>query len=220
MTAAVTVVRVIVSLMYQVARKLLAVPAVLLRRNAGKEAELPVLRHENAVLRRQLTAPVRYSPADRLWLAALSSLIPRRRWAQVFPATPATLLGAAPPPDRAQVGLQHAPAQARPAADRQRGEGAGAALARENPRWGSRRIQGELVRLGHPIGATTVWEILTAAGIDPAPRRSGPTWREFLTAQAEGSSPATSSTSTWSTCAVCTRWCSSNTAPAASTSPA
>ncbi|OMI37057.1 integrase catalytic subunit [Streptomyces sparsogenes DSM 40356] len=73
-------------------RKLLAVPAVLLRRDTAKNAELLVLRHENAVLRRQLTRPVRYEHADRLWFAALSSLIPRRRWAQVFPVTPATLL--------------------------------------------------------------------------------------------------------------------------------
>jgi hypothetical protein len=84
--------QVIVSFVYQVARKLLAVPAVLLRRDVAKEAELLVLRHENAVLRRQLTGPVRYDQADRLWLTALSSLIPRRRWAQVFPVTPATLL--------------------------------------------------------------------------------------------------------------------------------
>jgi putative transposase len=178
-------VQVIVSLVYQVARKLLALPAVLLRRDVTKEAELLVLRHENAVLSRQLAGPRRYSPADRLWLAALSSLLPRRRWAQVFPVTPATLL----------AWHRHLIARKWDYSMRRRKPGRPPTatavkalvlrLARENPRWGCRRIQGELVRLGHGIGATTVWEILTAAGLDPAPRRSGPTWREFLTEQAQ-----------------------------------
>ncbi|MFF3877205.1 integrase core domain-containing protein [Streptomyces sp. NPDC001978] len=78
----------ITSLRYRATRALLSVPAVLLRRETAKDAELPVLRHENAVLRRQLTSPIRYEPADRFWLAALSSLIPRRRWSSVFPVTP------------------------------------------------------------------------------------------------------------------------------------
>jgi hypothetical protein len=57
-------------------------------------------------------------------------------------------------------------------------------MARENPTWGHRPIHGELGRLGYAIAASTVREILHAAGIDPAPRRAGPAWRQFLTAQA------------------------------------
>jgi putative transposase len=57
-------------------------------------------------------------------------------------------------------------------------------MAQENPGWGYRRIRGELAGLGHPIAASTVWAILKAAGLDPAPRRSGPTWQQFLAAQA------------------------------------
>ena len=59
-------------------------------------------------------------------------------------------------------------------------------IATDNPGWGHRRVQGELVKLGHPIAASTVWQILHSAGIDPAPRRGGPTWKQFLTAHARG----------------------------------
>ena len=160
--------QVIISLVYQLTRKLLTVPAVLLRRDVSKEAELLVLRHENAVLSRQLTSPRRYSPADRLWLVALSSLLPRRRWAQVFPVTPATLLAW----HRRLIARKWDYSMRRRSPGRPPTASAVKALAlrlaEENPRWGCRRIQGELVRLGHRIGATTVWEILTAAGLDPA----------------------------------------------------
>jgi len=59
-------------------------------------------------------------------------------------------------------------------------------IAIENPTWGRRRVQGELVRLGHQIAASTVWQILHDAGIDPVPRRAGTTWKQFLAAQARG----------------------------------
>jgi putative transposase len=82
---------VIFSVVYLLVRRLLGCLMVLARGEVSKDAELLVLRHENAVLRRQI-GRVRYRRADRLWLAALSRLIPRRRWAQVFAVTPATLL--------------------------------------------------------------------------------------------------------------------------------
>ena len=59
-------------------------------------------------------------------------------------------------------------------------------LAGDNPLWGYRRIHGELTKLGVSVAPSTIWEILHAAGIDPAPRRVAPTWRQFLTAQATG----------------------------------
>jgi putative transposase len=149
----------------------------------SKDAELLVLRHENAVLRRQISR-IRYAPEDRAWLAALSRLLPRRRWAEVFPVTPATILAW----HRRLVSRKwdHT-------AHRQPGRPPTAAaikkliirLATENPSWGHRRVQGELIRLGHHIAASTVWHILDKAGIDPAPRRSGPTWHQFLAAQAK-----------------------------------
>ena len=163
---------------------LLGCLTVLTRRQASKDAELLVLRRENAVLRRQV-GRVRYQPAGRLWLAALSRLVPRRRWAEVFALTPATLLA------------WHRRLVARKwdyASRRGPGRPSTAAairklvirIATENPTWGHRRVQGELVRLGHPIAASTVWQILHAAGIDPVPRRTGPTWKQFLAAQAHG----------------------------------
>jgi hypothetical protein len=79
------------TLAYVIIRFVFSLVAVLVRGEMSKDVELLVLRHENAVLRRQIPRP-RYEPADRLWFAALSRLVPRRRWSAVFPVTPATIL--------------------------------------------------------------------------------------------------------------------------------
>jgi transposase len=175
---------VVISVVYLLVRCLLGCLTVLSRGQASKDAEFLVLRHENAVLRRQV-GRVRYEPGDRLWLAALSRLVPRRRWGEVFAVTPATLLAwhrrlVAHKWDyasRRRPGRPSTAAAIRKLVIR---------IATENPAWGHRRVQGELVRLGHPIAASTVWQILHDAGIGPAPRRTGPTWKQFLTAQARG----------------------------------
>jgi putative transposase len=82
---------VIISVVYLFVRSLLGCLMMLARHRVSKDAELLVLRHENAVLRRQV-GRVHYEPGDRLWLAALSRLVPRGRWGEVFAVTPATLL--------------------------------------------------------------------------------------------------------------------------------
>ncbi|MEV0408997.1 hypothetical protein [Actinoallomurus sp. NPDC050550] len=173
----------LLSLLYRLVRCLLGVLAVLVRSDLSKDVELLVLRHENQVLRRHLRGRPRWDHVDRLWLTALSRLVNRRRWAEIFPVTPATILR----------WHRHLVARKWTNTNRRRPgrPSTGVSIktlilrmARENPTWGHRRIQGELARLGYAIAASTVWEILHAAGIDPTPRRAGPTWRQFLAAQA------------------------------------
>ena len=174
----------LLKIVYLLTRRVLGLAVLVFRGDRAKDAELLVLRHENAVLRRH-AGRVRYELSDRVWFAAVARLLPRRCWTGIFPVTPATLLAwhrkladgkydtsKRRTPGRPPTALGIARLVVR--------------LARENPLWGHRRIHGELAKLGIAVAPSTVWEILRAAGIDPAPRRSGSTWRQFLHAQAVG----------------------------------
>ena len=154
--------------------------ALLARSSAAKDAELLMLRHEVAVLRRRVTRP-RLDWADRAVLAGLARLLPRPNWRGSF-VRPATLLRWRNLVRRRwsyphRRGRPSVTAEPRTLVMR---------LARENPTWGYRRIHGELRRLGYTIGASTEWAILHRAGVDPAPVRSALSWRQFLRAQAKG----------------------------------
>jgi putative transposase len=168
-------------LIYQMFSKLLGWIVLRTRSDTSKEIEILVLRHQLAVLQRRTPRP-RMSWTDRALLAALTRLLPVRRRLGLL-VTPATILRW----HRQLVTRRWTTQPVRP------GRPAIAAglralivrLATENPTWGYRRIHGELASLGYQIGASTVWRILNAAGIDPAPRRAGPTWAQFLEAQAK-----------------------------------
>jgi putative transposase len=150
--------------------------------NLNSDVELVVLRHQLKVLRRQVSRP-RLRRRDRLFMAAISRTLPRARWSS-FVVSPQTLLrwhrdlvrrkwtyrrravGGRPPiPDAVRELIVR--------------------MGRDNPRWGCIRIRGELAKLGIRVSATKIRSLLRLAGLGPAPRRGGPTWSEFLRAQAQ-----------------------------------
>ena len=141
-----------------------------------------MLRQQLRVLRRQVGRP-RFTVLDRVLLAAASRAIPRDRWAS-FLVTPQTLLRWHRELVRRKWTYHKERKPGRPPID-PTVAGLILRMARENPRWGWVRIAGELRKLGIRVGATTIRALLRRQGLGPAPRRSGPTWTQFLRAQAE-----------------------------------
>jgi len=173
--------------------------ALLARSGTSKDVEILVLRHEIAMLRRQVARP---EPdwADRAMIAPLTRAAARApsgapdRDARHPPRL-------APAPDQEQMDLpEHHRTPAGAGGDLR----AGPATGRAEPRRGHRRIQGELLGLGYRLGAGTTRRILAAAGLTPAPRRPSPTWRQFLASRRPRSWRATSCTLTPCSSGACT----------------
>jgi len=156
------------------------------RKESWKSAEILLLRHQLTVLQRQVEARPKMTWPDRALIALLLEVIPKQRRSAVrLIVTPQTVL------------RWHRDIVRRRWADKSRHKRPGRPrahrnitasvlrLAKENPGWGYRRIHGELAGLGIQIAPSTVWEILTRAGIPPAPHRGGPTWAQFLRGQAQ-----------------------------------
>jgi transposase InsO family protein len=171
---------VVLSFVYWSFRHLLELVVLRRRSEREKEIEILLLRHQLRVLRRQVRPQL--TPADRALLAAFSRMLSRQRWKSSVFVTPATLMRWHRElvarrwtyPHR-RPGRPPTPAEVRELVVR---------LARENPSWGYRRVQGELVGLGVKLAASTVWTILKEAGIEPAPKRLEQNWSEFLRQQA------------------------------------
>jgi hypothetical protein len=163
-------------LAYLAVRAVLRLMVFAARSGRSKDLEILVLRHELAVLRRQSARPS-LTRADRAFLAALSRLLPRAAWSS-FTVRPETLLGW----HRRLVARRWAYPSRQPG--RPPLEPDLVALILENPRWGYRRIVGELKGLGIVVSATSVRTVLVEAGVPPAPARDRLSWRAFLRQQA------------------------------------
>jgi putative transposase len=170
-----------VSRFYRLVRLVVDLLVLRGRRDRSKDVEILVLRHQLAVLRRQVSRP-RFEPEDRVILTAFGRVLGRERWPMLL-VKPDTILrwhrrlvaGHWTYPHRA--GRRPTTAEVRRTIIR---------FANENPTWGYRRIHGELARLGITIAASTVWAILKNARIDPAPSRASGPWTTFLRSQAAG----------------------------------
>lgn len=168
------------SIFYVVARRVLSLVVLRFRSEGSKDLELVVLRHELSVLRRQVARP-KLGDADRVFLSAASRLLPRTRWSAFF-VTPETLLrwhrrlvAKRWTYPRRSPGRPPITADTRALIVR---------LARENPRWGYLRIQGELKALSIRVSATTIRRVLAEEGLGPAGTRGGTSWKTFLSSQA------------------------------------
>ncbi len=150
------------------------------RSEFAKDVELLVLRHQLLVLARQQTRPS-FRATDRAFLTALTRILPPRRRHGLI-VTPQTLLRWHRELVRRKL-AQPGRIPGRPPVERRVRELV-LRLARENPRWGYPRIAGELLKLGVRVSPSTVRRLLLAAGLKPAPRRAGPSWRDFLHQQA------------------------------------
>jgi putative transposase len=156
------------------------------RKEAWKNAEILILRHQLTVLQRHQPCRPKLTWADRALLATLLSVIPKtRRQGLRLLATPDTILRWHRDIVRRRWAARSRRGKTGRPATRRNIRALVLRLARENPEWGYRRIHGELAGLGVKVAASTAWEILRSAGIDPAPRRTGPTWAQFLRSQAE-----------------------------------
>jgi putative transposase len=166
------------SLLYSIARLLVDLLSVRDRELAELQAEVLVLRHQLRVLQRQVRRP-RWRPGDRLVLATIMELLPKRRWSALMPSPETILRWHRELVRRKWASFRKRPRRVRSAMDQELVDLI-LRLAGENPRWGYRRIQGELLKLGRPCSHVTIRKVMRSHRVPPAPRRSTRTWEEFI----------------------------------------